>query len=445
MKTALIITIVLAILIIGLLITWVWISRCKLKKLDKDNLDHLTTIDQLKDDLHKQDIEITKQNTENTKLTTTIQLLSHEKEAAENSFIELKKSSGNYEALLKEHEALKAANGEVNSLVMKATERRNEIEVIQANIDAKNKEIKQKEDAIKQLDAHYKKREEDLENHFKAESNRCDDIFKTRSADYDQRIKTLEERTKQADEELVQRQNDLKAKTSELASVVDAIHEKERSCEAMEASMKDFAAQLEELKQALVDCQAQYDTAANIAAMVADEKKRAEDSDGKVVVDSSSLRAIEYLEEVKQHIKDEGVASLSELLIPTINKALWDVFWQKAIAKGVGEPYSGVSGIYCLVSVADRRVAYVGQAVDIKKRWVEHAKKMLGGVGSEMPKGELLYEKITRPDQVRWTVLEKWNGKGDRTKWLNDREAYYIGYLHCTEVGLNSKKGTKSK
>lgn len=77
------------------------------------------------------------------------------------------------------------------------------------------------------------------------------------------------------------------------------------------------------------------------------------------------------------------------------------MFWQKAIAKGIGEPYSGVSGIYCLVSVADRRVAYVGQAVDIKKRWVEHAKKMLGGVGSEMPKGELLYEKITRPDQVR--------------------------------------------
>ena len=351
--------------------------------------------------MHKQNIKITEQNTENTKLATTIQLLSHEKEAAENSFMELKKSSGNYEALLKEHEALKAANGEVNSLVMKATERRNEIEVIQANIDAKNKEIKQKEEAIKQLDAHYKKREEDLENHFKTESNRCDDIFKTRSADYDQRIKTLEERAKQADKELVQRQNDLKAKTSELASVVDAIHEKERSREAIEASMKDFEAQLEGLKQALVDCQTQYDTAANIATMVADEKKRAADSDGKVVVDSAALRAIEYLEEVKQHIKDEGVASLSELLIPTINKALWDVFWQKAIAKGVGEPYSGVSGIYCLVSVADDRIRYVGQAVDIKKRWVEHAKKMLGGVGSEMPKGELLYEKITRPDQVR--------------------------------------------
>ena len=314
--------------------------------------------------MHKQNIKITEQNTENTKLAITIQLLSHEKEAAENSFMELKKSSGNYEALLKEHEALKAANGEVNSLVMKATERRNEIEVIQANIDAKNKEIKQKEDAIKQLDAHYKKREEDLENHFKAESNRCDNAFKTRSADYDQRIKTLEKRAKQADEELVQRQNDLKAKTSELASVVDAIHEKERSREAMEASMKDFEAQLEGLKQALVDCQAQDDTAANIAAMV----KRAADSDGKVVVDSAALRAIEYLEEVKQHIKDEGVASLSELLIPTINKALWDVFWQKAIAKGIGEPYSGVSGIYCLVSVADDRIRYVGQAVDIKKR-----------------------------------------------------------------------------
>ena len=144
MKTALIITIVLAALIIGSLIAWIWISRCKLKKLDKDNLDHLTTIDQLENDLYKQDIEIAKQNTENTKLTTTIQLLSHEKEAAENSFMELKKSSGNYEALLKEHEALKAANGEVNSLIMKATERRNEIEVIQANIDAKNKEIRQK-------------------------------------------------------------------------------------------------------------------------------------------------------------------------------------------------------------------------------------------------------------------------------------------------------------
>jgi predicted GIY-YIG superfamily endonuclease len=84
-------------------------------------------------------------------------------------------------------------------------------------------------------------------------------------------------------------------------------------------------------------------------------------------------------------------------------------------------------GIYCLEVRGSDGVCYVGQAVNIKERWYQHVKKMIGA----MPKGnEKLYK--FRPEDLIWKVLVS----GDDVD-LNEEERFWIDSLKCKEVGLN--------
>ena len=85
-------------------------------------------------------------------------------------------------------------------------------------------------------------------------------------------------------------------------------------------------------------------------------------------------------------------------------------------------------GIYRLVLKEDETVCYVGQAVNIKDRWYEHIKKM---IGADNKGNERVYD--YRPDEFYWTVLE------EECNDLNSAERYWIEYYCCREKGLNRK------
>ncbi len=73
-------------------------------------------------------------------------------------------------------------------------------------------------------------------------------------------------------------------------------------------------------------------------------------------------------------------------------------------------------------------ICYIGQAVDIKDRWYQHVKKMIG----VMPKGnERVYD--YRPEDFKWCIIE--DGKDVD---LNESEKYWIQY-YCAKEGLNKK------
>lgn len=78
------------------------------------------------------------------------------------------------------------------------------------------------------------------------------------------------------------------------------------------------------------------------------------------------------------------------------------------------EEADGCCGIYRLVLKDDVRVCYVGQAVNIKERWYQHAKKM---IGVESSGGEKLYEDHLIED-FYWEVVERVNDR----RLLNERE-----------------------
>ena len=92
----------------------------------------------------------------------------------------------------------------------------------------------------------------------------------------------------------------------------------------------------------------------------------------------------------------------------------------------------GVCGIYKLTLKSDENKVYIGQAVDIKARWYQHAKKM---IGAETAGNEKLYELVNSPDEVFWEVIERDVPQAS----LNEKEHYWIDYYKSNVMGLNIK------
>lgn len=78
--------------------------------------------------------------------------------------------------------------------------------------------------------------------------------------------------------------------------------------------------------------------------------------------------------------------------------------------------------------VTPTTVGYVGQAVNIKMRWYQHVKKM---IGVDAKGNEKLYQ-YDRPDKFVWMIIES----GDNVN-LNKSEKYWIEYFG---LGLNRKR-----
>lgn len=105
----------------------------------------------------------------------------------------------------------------------------------------------------------------------------------------------------------------------------------------------------------------------------------------------------------------------------------WKKIWLPKLQDLNGRVGLEKRGIYCLEVKGSDGICYVGQAVNIKERWYQHVKKMIGA----MPKGnEKLYK--FRPEDMVWKVLVS----GDDID-LNEEERFWIDSLKCKEIGLN--------
>ena len=126
------------------------------------------------------------------------------------------------------------------------------------------------------------------------------------------------------------------------------------------------------------------------------------------------------------------ISTIAEIsgLYPELKKELAAIEWKKVWLPQIQKWSSaiGVRGIYRLVLKKDENVCYVGQAVNIKDRWYEHIKKM---IGADNKGSEKLYD--YRPNEFYRTIME--SGCND----LNSAEKYWIEYYCCREKGLNKR------
>ena len=133
-----------------------------------------------------------------------------------------------------------------------------------------------------------------------------------------------------------------------------------------------------------------------------------------------------------------------EALKPSLNKPrvlsmlIWQTWFQKPLkalsANVVGA--TDVTGIYKITNIKTKE-CYIGQAIHIKDRFIEHAKC---GLGIDTPAGNKLYKAIQEFGlwNFSFEVLEVCP-----QNQLNEKEKYYIDLYSSYDYGYNSTRGNK--
>lgn len=142
---------------------------------------------------------------------------------------------------------------------------------------------------------------------------------------------------------------------------------------------------------------------------------------------------------------EESTIALIEELKPRLPEPrvlcmlVWQTFYQKklkTLCANVLHKATSVCGIYKITN-KNNGLCYVGQAVDVAKRWSEHAK---AGLGIDTPAQNKLYQAMLKDGLSNFTfeLLEEC----DRSL-LNEKEKFYINLYQSCDYGYNSTSGNR--
>lgn len=134
-------------------------------------------------------------------------------------------------------------------------------------------------------------------------------------------------------------------------------------------------------------------------------------------------RLISLLDQIKENYPDLAVE---------IAEIEWRKVWQP-LFKDMTSEMGKVSGIYRIWTIDDKGFCrnYIGKGVNIRDRWSDHIKKM---IGSKVAGNELLYKLVT-PEMAHFEIIEE--VPEDK---LNEREHYWIEFYNGTTDGYNTNK-----
>lgn len=117
---------------------------------------------------------------------------------------------------------------------------------------------------------------------------------------------------------------------------------------------------------------------------------------------------------------------------------IWSTYFQKPMTALCNNILGTaiVSGVYKITN-QETDECYIGQAVDVAKRWKDHAKC---GLGIDTPANNKLYKAIQEYGiwNFSWELLEKCD-----KELLNEKEKYYIELYDSKNYGYNSSIGIK--
>ena len=140
------------------------------------------------------------------------------------------------------------------------------------------------------------------------------------------------------------------------------------------------------------------------------------------------LDDIEVLERIKPKLHQPRILSM----------LIWSTYYQKPMTSLCNNILTKdtVCGIYKITNQTND-MCYIGQSVDIAKRWKDHAKC---GLGIDTPASNKLYKAMQEDGlhNFSWELLQAC----DRDE-LDEREKYYIELYQSKEYGYNSTAGNK--
>ena len=117
---------------------------------------------------------------------------------------------------------------------------------------------------------------------------------------------------------------------------------------------------------------------------------------------------------------------------------IWSTYFQKPMTALCSNVLGTaiVTGIYKITN-QETNECYIGQAVDVAKRWKDHAKC---GLGIDTPASNKLYKAIQEYGiwNFSWELLEQCSKEE-----LNEKESFYINLYDSCTYGYNSNTGVK--
>ncbi len=145
-----------------------------------------------------------------------------------------------------------------------------------------------------------------------------------------------------------------------------------------------------------------------------------------LTISQTNLDDIKVLERIKPQLHNPRILSM----------LIWQTYYQKpmtALCNNILGTET-VCGIYKITNQLDD-MCYIGQSVDISKRWKDHAKC---GLGIDAPVGNKLYKAMQEVGLYNFSFeLLEACPRGQ----LNEKEKYYINLYQSNQYGYNILKG----
>ena len=196
----------------------------------------------------------------------------------------------------------------------------------------------------------------------------------------------------------------------------------EECTQSFQQQIANKQAELKEVDSQLADLTAKLNSAVEAAKRA--EELRIKQDFYRLQLSSVDVEEISRLREVTPYLRDSE----------PLNKVIWKVYYEKPYTDLIGRVVgTGVhTGIYKITNI-ENQMCYIGQAANIADRWKQHIKR---GIGAETPTRNKLYPAMLELGVENFTfeIVEE----VERSK-LNDREDYWQEYFHAKDFGYSIK------
>ena len=145
-----------------------------------------------------------------------------------------------------------------------------------------------------------------------------------------------------------------------------------------------------------------------------------------ISIDAKDRNDIQTLERVKKDLNSPRILSM----------LIWTTFFRDKITELCNNVLGTktIVGIYKITN-QETKECYIGQSVDIAKRWKDHAKC---GLDIDRPQGNKLYQNMI--EYGLWNFTFELLEECPREQ-LNEKEKFYISLYDSCNYGFNSNKG----
>ena len=196
----------------------------------------------------------------------------------------------------------------------------------------------------------------------------------------------------------------------------------EECTQSFQQQIANKQAELKEVDSKLADLTAKLNSAVEAAKRA--EELRIKQDFYRLQLSSVDVEEISRLREVTPYLRDSE----------PLNKVIWKVYYEKPYTDLIGRVVgTGVhTGIYKITNI-ENQMCYIGQAANIADRWKQHIKR---GIGAETPTRNKLYPAMLEfgVENFTFEIVEE----VDRAQ-LNEREDYWQEYFHAKDFGYSIK------